>query len=75
MPDRPANEVFLPSPGHVPHSFRLVHKTGVATVPGSAFFSDPALGLNQVRFAFCKKVETLQKALLLLKDAGLEHPA
>jgi len=51
----------------VDFSRKLIHKTGVATVPGSAFYSDPAMGLNQVRFAFCKKTETLRKALRLLR--------
>src|SRR5690606_24326108 len=30
--------------------------TGVAPVPGSSFFHDPALGRNLVRFAFCKRI-------------------
>jgi aminotransferase len=35
---------------------------GVATVPGSTFFSTPELGHNLLRFAFCKKLETLSAA-------------
>jgi len=35
---------------------------GVATVPGSSFFHEPALGRKLVRFAFCKRVETLREA-------------
>ena len=35
---------------------------GVATVPGSSFFSDPANGTHLLRFAFCKKLETLEAA-------------
>ncbi len=35
---------------------------GVAPVPGSSFFSDSALGRKLVRFAFCKRVETLREA-------------
>ncbi len=35
---------------------------GVATVPGSSFFSDPANGRHLLRFAFCKKLETLEAA-------------
>lgn len=35
---------------------------GVATVPGSSFFHDPALGQRLVRFAFCKRIETLREA-------------
>lgn len=40
-------------------SRRLIAETGVATVPGSSFYSDPALGKHLVRFCFCKKWETL----------------
>jgi len=35
---------------------------GVAPVPGSSFFHDPALGRHLVRFAFCKRLETLRAA-------------
>jgi aspartate/methionine/tyrosine aminotransferase len=34
----------------------------VAVVPGSSFFSRPGLGAHLVRFAFCKKLETLEEA-------------
>ena len=40
-------------------STRLIELTGVATVPGSSFYSRPELGRQQVRFCFCKKWETL----------------
>jgi aminotransferase len=40
----------------------LVEKIGVATVPGSSFFSDPVNGRHLLRFAFCKKLETLEAA-------------
>jgi aspartate/methionine/tyrosine aminotransferase len=40
----------------------LVHEIGVATVPGSSFYRDPRDGAKQVRFAFCKKPETLDEA-------------
>jgi aspartate/methionine/tyrosine aminotransferase len=40
----------------------LIREIGVACVPGSSFYSDPALGSQQVRFCFCKKDETLLKA-------------
>lgn len=51
----------------VDFSRKLVRDAGVAAVPGSAFYSDPSMGINQVRFAFCKKRETLEKAIGLLK--------
>ena len=37
----------------------LIREIGVACVPGSSFYSDPASGAQQVRFCFCKKDETL----------------
>lgn len=40
----------------------LVQKIGVACVPGSSFYRDPRDGARQVRFAFCKKPETLDEA-------------
>ncbi|HEX5829637.1 MAG TPA: aminotransferase class I/II-fold pyridoxal phosphate-dependent enzyme, partial [Gemmatimonadaceae bacterium] len=40
----------------------LAHEGGVATVPGSSFFHERALGRGLVRFAFCKKLETLERA-------------
>jgi aspartate/methionine/tyrosine aminotransferase len=40
----------------------LAKEVGVATVPGTSFYSDPKLGENVTRFAFCKKPETLQRA-------------
>ena len=41
---------------------RLTREAGVAPVPGSSFFSVPERGRSLVRFAFCKKLETLQEA-------------
>ena len=40
----------------------LVEHVGVASVPGSSFVSDPADGAHLLRFAFCKRVETLEAA-------------
>jgi aminotransferase len=40
----------------------LVKEMGVAAVPGSSFYSDPALGRTKLRFCFCKKDETLAEA-------------
>lgn len=53
----------------VDFSRKLIGRTGVATVPGSAFYSEPAKGLNQVRFTFCKKIDTLQRAVQGLRHA------
>jgi aspartate/methionine/tyrosine aminotransferase len=40
----------------------LVKEIGVAAVPGSSFYRDPRDGAQQVRFAFCKRDETLDEA-------------
>ena len=40
----------------------MVEETGVACVPGSSFFSNPADGAHLVRFAFCKTLATLSAA-------------
>ena len=40
----------------------LVQQIGVACVPGSSFYRDPRDGAKQVRFAFCKRSETLDAA-------------
>ncbi|HEV2195911.1 MAG TPA: aminotransferase class I/II-fold pyridoxal phosphate-dependent enzyme, partial [Candidatus Acidoferrum sp.] len=40
----------------------LVKELGVAGVPGSSFYRDPADGAQQLRFTFCKKESTLAEA-------------
>src|SRR5262249_38971732 len=40
----------------------LVKEVGVAAVPGSSFYHDPAIGRTKLRFCFCKKDETLAEA-------------
>jgi aspartate/methionine/tyrosine aminotransferase len=45
----------------------LVKEIGVAAVPGSSFYNDPRDGAQQVRFAFCKRDETLDEAGKRLK--------
>ncbi|HKM47342.1 MAG TPA: aminotransferase class I/II-fold pyridoxal phosphate-dependent enzyme [Terriglobales bacterium] len=40
----------------------LVKDIGIACVPGSSFYRHPKDGSHQVRFAFCKKPETLDEA-------------
>jgi len=41
----------------------LTIEHGVASVPGSSFYSRPELGRKYVRFAFCKTEEMLQQAV------------
>ncbi|MFM9996830.1 MAG: aminotransferase class I/II-fold pyridoxal phosphate-dependent enzyme [Phycisphaerales bacterium] len=40
----------------------LPEKVGVAAIPPSPFYDDPARGRSLVRFAFCKRMETLHRA-------------
>jgi aspartate/methionine/tyrosine aminotransferase len=40
----------------------MIENVGVAAVPGSSFFSDSNAGTALIRFCFCKKYETLEKA-------------
>jgi aminotransferase len=54
-------------PNDVEFSRFLVKDIGVATVPGSSFFNDPATGKDIIRFTFCKKEETLAAAEERLK--------
>ena len=54
-------------PDDVAFTKYLVQEIGVAAVPGSSFYNDPRDGARQVRFAFCKRNETLQEAAKRLK--------
>ena len=45
----------------------LVKEVGVAAVPGSSFYDDPRDGAQQVRFAFCKRDQTLDEAARRLR--------
>jgi aminotransferase len=47
---------------------QMARNPGVLPVPGSSFFSPPELGRSLVRFAFCKRIETLEKAAERLRD-------
>ncbi len=47
---------------------RMVRDIGLATVPGSSFYLDPARGRHQIRFSFPKKMETLRRAADRLKS-------
>ncbi len=48
----------------------LVREVGVATVPGSSFYHDPSLGQTKIRFAFPKRLETLERAATLLRPVA-----
>jgi N-succinyldiaminopimelate aminotransferase len=45
----------------------LPARVGVAAIPASAFYAHPAAGRHLVRFAFCKKDETLEEGLRRLR--------
>ncbi len=45
----------------------LIQQAGVATVPGSAFFSDPARGRHYLRFCFAKDLPVLEDACARLR--------
>lgn len=49
-------------PNDVEFAAYLVKEIGIACVPGSSFYKHPKDGSQQVRFAFCKKPETLDEA-------------
>lgn len=44
----------------------LVRERGLAIVPGSSFFKNRADGARLIRFCYCKKPETLERATALL---------
>lgn len=52
----------------------LIEHVGVAVVPGSSFYDDPALGAGQVRFCFAKRFETLDAASERLRAHPLRWP-
>jgi aminotransferase len=47
---------------------KLINTAKVATVPGSSFYSNPAMGKNEVRFTFCKQQETMERVASRMAD-------
>jgi aminotransferase len=47
-------------------SLKLIHLTGIATVPGTTFYHKTEMGNNQVRFCFAKSQATLEEICLRL---------
>ena len=45
----------------------MIDEVGIATVPGSSFYRDKADGRTKIRFVYCKKPETLELAVELLR--------
>jgi aminotransferase len=60
-------------PDDVAFATHLVTEVGVAVVPGSSFYHEPAQGRTKVRFCFCKKDETLAEADRRLGAGRLDH--
>ncbi len=54
-------------PGDVAFAHRLVERHGVAAIPPSVFYAQPPSPLPWLRFAFCKRDETLARAAELLR--------
>jgi aspartate/methionine/tyrosine aminotransferase len=63
-------DVARPGEDDVAFSLRLIADPGVAAVPGSSFFSRPELGRSKLRFAFPKRLETLEAAAERLLRLG-----
>ena len=55
----------------VSFAHRLIETAGVATVPGSSFYSDRELGRHQIRFSFPKRLATIERGLAALAE---HHP-
>jgi aspartate/methionine/tyrosine aminotransferase len=52
----------IDAPDDVEFCRRLTTKIGVAAIPPSGFYDNPKFGMPLARFAFCKKMETLERA-------------
>jgi aspartate/methionine/tyrosine aminotransferase len=60
----PANfEALDPRASSYDFAMRLLSDAKVAGVPGSNFYLTPDLGEHEIRFAFCKRIETLEAAV------------
>jgi aminotransferase len=53
---------FDPAGDDLAFARRLIAEIGVAGVPGSSFYTDRAAGAEKIRFAFPKRIATLQAA-------------
>ncbi|HEX5369281.1 MAG TPA: aminotransferase class I/II-fold pyridoxal phosphate-dependent enzyme [Dehalococcoidia bacterium] len=49
-------------------AMRLLTESKVAAVPGSNFYLTPGRGEQEVRFAFCKRLETIERAVANLRS-------
>ena len=53
----------------------MIEKAGVAAIPPSVFYDHPEEGRHYVRFAFCKKRETLEAAVARLETLSRRERA
>ena len=53
----------------------LVENVGVAAIPPSVFYDNVENGSSYVRFAFCKRMETLERAVARLNSLSLRERA
>jgi len=68
---QPPDGTYFVLADHTPFGFpddvafcrHLIEHVGVAAIPPSAFYHDPADGASLVRFAFCKDLDTLDEAV------------
>jgi len=60
--------IAFASVGALAATANLIVEKGVASVPGSSFFSRPELGRHLVRFAFCKTDSVLEAAARKLSN-------
>ena len=51
----------------IPFAQWMTTDVGVAVVPGESFYSLEGYGTHSIRFAFCKKLETLEAAAERIK--------
>jgi aminotransferase len=51
----------------MPFAEWMTTEVGVAVVPGESFYSLEGYGRHSIRFAFCKKLETLEMAAERIK--------
>ena len=62
-------------PDDIGFARHLVAEGGVAAVPGSSFYSDPAAGRQRLRFHFARRRETLEAAVERLGRLKARAPA
>lgn len=57
------NHTHLGQPDDVAACRWLIEHAGVAAIPPSSFYANPTEGSQLIRFAFCKRIETIEAAL------------